>query len=224
MSKIRSAAIALASPRPTIAEAIKQTQSLASCFTQEMGDDRLNAIVEIFRHFPLSIVRECTDLWSGIACERILDTKTGALRPRRLMPSNGEIRNWCEERVAVLTKLAKAADYGRDIESGSVRPPPSAEERARVETRCKDTVEYLKRAAGVRTPEEEARRAALIDAAERRDLTSMLAEYERRGVPVPGPASYSSKCFSHVLISPSLVDAVNGTPPQPLDMEKVKKA
>jgi hypothetical protein len=34
--------------------------------------------------FPLPVVRDCTDMWSGIACTRVPDLKTGKLGPRLL--------------------------------------------------------------------------------------------------------------------------------------------
>jgi hypothetical protein len=161
-SKIRSAEIVLASSPPTIADAIKEAQALASCFTQDIPDARLDAVVEIFRHFPLPIIRECTDRWSGIACQRVPDQKTGKVARRRFMPSNGEIKDWCEERVADLTKLVKGVhvEAERKREAENVRLPRTPEDVDYVRAKCAATIASLRRACGIPTPEEQRKAAA----------------------------------------------------------------
>jgi hypothetical protein len=218
LMKSRSADIALASSPPTISQAINETRSLASCFTGEVGEDRLNAIVEIFRRFPLSIIKDCTDMWSGIACQRVPDFKTGKLGPRRFMPSNSEIREWCEDRVADLTKLAKAAQFAdRPInaqlaDENAPHPPRLTLD----ELRAKHGEDW-----GIRTtdaidvlidddPDRQLRRAFWLDKARRRDRMSMIMRYVEAGM-VPRKA----KSDSDLLISPSLYTLLRGVPLQP---------
>jgi hypothetical protein len=151
-----SARVNLSSSPPTLAQAVKLTRALASSYSQELPEDRLNAITEIFLRFPLPVAAACVHPWTGIACTKIRD-RTGRSEPRRFPPSNGELRDWCEDYLADLYKLARAHDVAerhfREIEKPVV--PPSPEEIARVWARVDEIKERCKRVLGVPTLEEQ---------------------------------------------------------------------
>ena len=57
------------------------------------SDDRLDAITEIWLHFPLAVCKACVDPWHGITTQKIADPRSGKSEPRRFVPSNGESRH-----------------------------------------------------------------------------------------------------------------------------------
>jgi hypothetical protein len=150
--------------------------------------------------------------------------KTGKLGPRRFMPSNSEIREWCEDCIAELTKLARAgelADRKREvIENGNALTADRQKRMSLDELHAKHGENWgLKCVDAIDTiinddPIRDERRAALLVAVEKRDFRSMLVEYDRLGIE-PRPVSSSSRYFSDVLVSPSLLAVVRGVPLQP---------
>jgi len=168
-SKAPSARIDLASLPPTCAQACDLTRALVSNWTQELSDDRLDAVSEIWLRFPLPAGAACIHRWSGIAGTKVMDMRSGRLEPRRFVPSKGEIREWCNEYMADLYEIAKAGEVaGRPGQTPSLEPewpPPTQEQIDRVRSKAKETIEHLKRASGIPTAEERRQVAECILAA-----------------------------------------------------------
>jgi hypothetical protein len=131
---------------------------LVSNWTQDLSDDRLDAISEIWFHFPLPVGAACAHPWDGIAGTKVRNVRTGTLEPRRSVPSNGEIREWCNEYKADLYDIVKAGEgAGRPLESPPLAPtrqPQTAEEIARVWRLVNEIKERCNRVAGIPTEQE----------------------------------------------------------------------
>jgi hypothetical protein len=158
-SKAKSARIDLASSPPTRDQALDVTRALVSNWTGDLSDDRLDSISQIWLHFPLPICKACVDPWSGIAGTKAKNQRTGALELRRFVPSNPEIREWCNQYKADLHDIVKAGEIaGRSVESPPLAPArrePTPEEIADV-WRCVDEIrERCNRVLGIPTAEDQ---------------------------------------------------------------------
>jgi hypothetical protein len=151
---------ALDSLLPTLRQARELTTILVSAWSQLLPDERLDAIADLFMHFPFAVGMACADRWSGIACTKIPDMRTGTPQPRRFPPSNGEIRDWCEAHIAELWKLARHDEIvDRPWESSPARseppkPTPTAEQVAHIWGRVNEIRDRCKRVLGEPTVEE----------------------------------------------------------------------
>jgi hypothetical protein len=168
--KARSARASLDSPSPTRAEACDLTRALVSHWTHELPDDRLDSIADIWPRFPLPVCEACVGN-DGIAYQKLMG-RTGRLEPRRAVPSDPEIYEWCNQYRADLHEIAKAGDIGnRSVESPSLVPArsiPTPEQIAHVWRRVDEIKEGCNRVLGIPT-EEERREAAerILEAARR---------------------------------------------------------
>jgi hypothetical protein len=165
-SKSDKAKAALTSPHPTLEQARDLTETLTSAWSDQLfTDHRRDGIAEMLTHFPVDIGTRCADRWNGIASTKIPDLRTGKLQPRRFPPSDGEIRDWCEDYVADLWKLAKAGDIldrAQMPSSAQSKPdpkPPTSEEIAHVWAKVAEVREGAKRVLGLPTLEEQRDRA-----------------------------------------------------------------
>ena len=153
-SKSDKARVALASPRPTLEQARDLTDVLASAWGAHLfSDARLDGITEMLMHFPIEIGKECADRWNGIAGTKIRDHNAKRhlrerLEPRRFPPSDPEIRDWCDERMAELWKLARAGEIAErsrhspsDPEGETPTPAKTAEDKAYVAAKAAEFVQ-----------------------------------------------------------------------------------
>ena len=183
-SKSDRAKQALASPHPTLEQARDLTEALRSSWSAHLFTDaRLDGIAEMLMHFPLDVGTRCADRWNGIASTKIPDLRTGKLQPRRYPPSDGEIRDWCENYVADMWSLAKAAEIAERPRESSAptenpRPPPTPEDLARVWACVAEVRAGRDRVMGQPTEEERRDRsiAALEKAAREAGQTEGAAE------------------------------------------------
>jgi len=157
-AKARRARVDLGSSPPTRDQARELTLSLVSNWG-DAPDTRLDSITEIWLHFPLPVCAACVHPWTGIAASKVKDLRSGALEPRRYIPSTPELRHWLNEFVADLHEIVRAGEIAsRPVESPSMAenwPLPSPESVAHVQAKCRETVESLKRASGIPTAEEQ---------------------------------------------------------------------
>ncbi len=154
----RRARIDLDSSRPSRNQALDLTRALASHWTQELSDDRLDAITQVWLRFPLPVCAACVHP-DGIAATKIRDPRTGRQDIRRFVPSNPEIRDWLDQYSADLHEIAKAGESAaRPVASPSIAPtrqPPTPEEIARVWQLVADMRERCKRDLGIPTAAEQ---------------------------------------------------------------------
>ena len=148
-SNSQAAMAAAAAPRATLQQAIDATLRLMRNWDRKKSDDALDAIVDVFLHFPLPIVHECADTWYGIA-----SSKTQSGKVREWPPEAPEVRDWCEQLFCHCWKLAKSPRSQPRAEPEKPAPPPSAEDVARVWARVNEVRESAKRVLGEPTLEE----------------------------------------------------------------------
>jgi hypothetical protein len=151
--KSENAKLALESSRPTRPQAIELSEVLASAWSAHLSDARLDGIADMLMHFPIEVGRECTDRWNGIAGTKIRDPNAKRhlrerLEPRRFPPSDPEIRDWCDERMAELWKLARAGEIAErsrhppsDPEGEKPTPPKTAEDKAYVAAKAAEFIQ-----------------------------------------------------------------------------------
>jgi hypothetical protein len=137
-SDSKAAKAAAAAPVPTKPQAIDETARLMKNWSdRKSSEGERYAIVEMYLHFPLPIVEECSHPWFGIA-----RTKTSKGEVREWPPSAPEVAAWCEDLVAHCRALAKPpAPPAPPIPQA---PPPSAEELAHVRAIVKGITDRLK--------------------------------------------------------------------------------
>jgi len=93
-----------------------------SHWTHELPDDRLDSITEIWSRFPLPICTACVGP-EGIAYTKLTNWRTGKSEPRRVVPGDAEIREWCNEYRADLHEIARANELAKhSIESPALAP------------------------------------------------------------------------------------------------------
>jgi hypothetical protein len=153
-SKIKAAQIDLNSSPPTRHQAIDAAWVLAANCSTEVADERLDSIAEVFAHFPLPVVAACVEPFHGIATQLVYDRRTGKAERRKYLPSNGEIRDWCEDYISELWKVAHIQER-KAVAPASVMPPRAPEDVAHVQHRLSETIEALKKASGISTAEEQ---------------------------------------------------------------------
>jgi len=125
-----------------------------------VSDDRLDAITAIWLHLPLPICAACAHPWTGIAASKVKDPRTGGFVPRRFVPSNPEIREWCNQYAADLHEIAS-----QPFESPAmapVWPAPTAEESAHVWRVVNQIKERCNRVLGIQTAEDQRAEAERI--------------------------------------------------------------
>jgi hypothetical protein len=146
------AKLTLAAPPPTLEQARDLADQLASAWSAHLFTDaRMDGIAEMLMHFPIEIGKQCADRWNGIAGTKIRDPREDLkaarprLEPRRFPPSDPEIRDWCEQRVADLWKLSKACEIAERLrqepQPEDPTPPKTDEDKARVQAAAAEFIE-----------------------------------------------------------------------------------
>lgn len=102
-----------------------------------------NAVVEMYLHFPLPIIEECSHPWFGIA-----GSKTSKGEVREWPPSAPEVAAWCDNLLAHCYALANPPA------PATVAPPPNAEDVARVRQVVKGIADRLTRVTKGNTEED----------------------------------------------------------------------
>jgi hypothetical protein len=148
----------LASSPPNPDQAFDLTRALVSHWTQELSDDRLDSITQLWLRWPLPVCAACVHL-DGIAAEKIRDPRTGRTDVHRFVPSDPQIRAWLNQRSADLHEMAKVGEIaGRPITSPPLVPEwtsRTAEDRAQVNASLQRYLDHVRRSSGLPTPEEE---------------------------------------------------------------------
>jgi hypothetical protein len=164
--------MSLSSSHPTRDQAIDAVRALVSHWSCDLPDERLDSIAGVFMRFSLGVVAACVHL-DGIARTKIPNLRTGKLEPRRFVPSDGEIFEWCSEHRADLHEIVKAAEVvDRSIQSSSIapsRPPPCPKDVAHVWRRVDEIKERCNRILGIPTADE------------RRECAERILEATREG-------------------------------------------
>jgi hypothetical protein len=135
---------------------------LVSHWTGDLPDDRLDSITRVWVRFPLPVCAACVHA-DGIVAEKVKDPRTSRLSVRRFVPSDPEIREWCNQRQADLHEAAKVGEIAaRPITSPSLVPEwqqPTPEERAYVQAKLQEYLDHVRRSSGQLTPEQQRERA-----------------------------------------------------------------
>ena len=132
----------------------------------------MQSITQICLRFPLPVCAACVHS-DGITNQKIRDLRTGNREVRRWLPSDPEIRQWCNQYMADLYDTVKAGEIAeRPIASPPIAPerkPPSPEEVARVWRLVNEIKERCNRVIGIPTAEEQRIAAArILEAAQRK--------------------------------------------------------
>jgi hypothetical protein len=113
------------------------TRALASRWTQELSDDRLDSITQIWLRFPLPVCAACVH-HDGIAAEKVRNPRSGRLEVRRFVPSDPELREWCNEYIGDLTETAHIGE----IAARPIVSPPLAPE---LQPRTPEAIAHVQR-------------------------------------------------------------------------------
>jgi hypothetical protein len=147
-SDSKAAKAAAAAPPPTKAQAIDATARLMKNWSdRKSSEGERYAIVEMYLHFPLPVVEECSHPWFGIA-----RTKTSKGEVREWPPSAPEVAAWCENLLADCYALANPPAAA--TRPATVPPPPSPEDAERVRQVVKAITDRLTRAVKCNTEED----------------------------------------------------------------------
>jgi hypothetical protein len=142
----------LATPRLTAKEALNEAHRFVSQWTRPKTPEYFDWVAEVFQAYPAAIIRELIHPLRGIG--RTPHPKGG---PRLYPPDISEITDWCDARVAELTRALDPPQVGP-----APLPVRSPEDIAFVRKKLKEVTSSLTRAMGGKSPEEKLTEAQLI--------------------------------------------------------------
>lgn len=164
---------------------MEATQRLISQWTQPKPDEYVDSVAEVLGNFSLEIVEKCVSPLRGIS-----RTKLNG-EPRRFPPAIPEILAFCESTVREDFRASPSAPP-----IAPARPPPTEEERARVQSKLEEAKASLTRAMGRKSPEDELTEAQkILERCERQAKDAALAAAKARQAP-PSDGAHAGRAYA----------------------------